>query len=60
MFHNASRFWLNYIYIALSTILILLFIPSSNAVTIMSVDFGSEWMKIAVVAVSISNPLDLL
>ena len=28
------------------------FIVLSNGVTIMSVDFGSEWMKVAVVAVS--------
>ena len=27
-------------------------LPNTNAVTIMSIDFGSEWMKIAVVAVS--------
>lgn len=36
----------------LSLLVLLGIIGSSSGVTIMSIDFGSEWIKVAVVAVS--------
>lgn len=36
----------------LSLLVLLGIVGSSSGVTIMSIDFGSEWIKVAVVAVS--------
>ena len=41
--------------VGLAAFMLLAFATSANAVAVMSVDIGSEWMKIAVVSVRNEN-----
>ena len=41
--------------VGLAAFMLLAFATSANAVAVMSVDIGSEWMKIAVVSVRNTN-----
>lgn len=46
-----SHSWCSYLFIIV--ISVILFTPNVHGIAVMSVDLGTEWMKVAIVSVSI-------